>query len=80
MDLELGGHVAVITGGASGIGLACARGLAREGCRVALWDLAPNASQVATALGEECSVATFGLTVNVKDYRAIRAAVAGAAP
>ncbi len=76
MDLELGGHVAVITGGASGIGLACARGLAREGCRVALWDLAPNASQVATALGEECSVATFGLTVNVKDYRAIRAAVA----
>ena len=35
MELELSGHVAVVTGGASGIGLACARELAREGCRVA---------------------------------------------
>ncbi len=39
MDLELSGQVAVVTGGASGIGLACARGLEREGCRVAVWDL-----------------------------------------
>ena len=40
MELELQGHVAVVTGGANGIGLACARGLAREGCRVAIWDVA----------------------------------------
>lgn len=43
MDLELNGRVAIVTGGASGIGLACARGLEREGCRVAVWDLAPTA-------------------------------------
>jgi 2-hydroxycyclohexanecarboxyl-CoA dehydrogenase len=40
MKLELEGNVAVVTGGASGIGLACAQMLAGEGCRVALWDLA----------------------------------------
>jgi 2-hydroxycyclohexanecarboxyl-CoA dehydrogenase len=40
MDLELKDHVAVVTGGASGIGKACAEGLEREGCRVAVWDLA----------------------------------------
>jgi len=38
MDLELSGNVAVVTGGASGIGLACAAALEREGCRVAIWD------------------------------------------
>lgn len=40
MDLELRDHVAVVTGGASGIGRACAEGMEREGCRVAVWDLA----------------------------------------
>jgi 2-hydroxycyclohexanecarboxyl-CoA dehydrogenase len=39
MNLELNGHVAVVTGGASGIGAACARGLEAEGCHVAIWDL-----------------------------------------
>lgn len=39
MDLELSGKVAVVTGGASGIGAACVRALEREGCRVAVWDL-----------------------------------------
>lgn len=40
MDLELNGHVAVVTGGASGIGRACVEALEKEGCRVAVWDLA----------------------------------------
>lgn len=30
--------MAVVTGGASGIGLACVEALEREGCRVAVWD------------------------------------------
>ncbi|MBM3767938.1 MAG: SDR family oxidoreductase [Acidobacteria bacterium] len=42
MDLELNGRVAVVTGGASGIGAACARALIGEGCRVAVWDVAPD--------------------------------------
>ncbi len=63
MELELQGHVAVVTGGASGIGLACARGLAREGCRVAIWDVsAPPADWVAPSLS---------LTVDVGDSAAV---------
>lgn len=71
MDLELNGHVAVITGGASGIGLACARALVREGCRVALWDLAENVAEIAAA---ECGPNSIGLRVNVADYGAVSAA------
>lgn len=36
MDLQLGGKVAVVTGGSAGIGLAIARGLAAEGAHLAL--------------------------------------------
>ncbi|WP_121714013.1 SDR family oxidoreductase [Streptomyces sp. E5N91] len=39
---ELAGLAAVVTGGASGIGLATARLLARRGARVAVLDLAPD--------------------------------------
>jgi len=39
MDLQLKDHVVVVTGGASGIGLATARGFAAEGARVVLWDV-----------------------------------------
>ena len=60
MDLELAGRVAVVTGGASGIGLACARGLAAEGCRVAVWDLAEGTD----------------FRVDVSDYAAVLAALA----
>ena len=35
---DLSGHVAVVTGGAQGIGLAVARRLAEAGARLALWD------------------------------------------
>jgi 3-oxoacyl-[acyl-carrier protein] reductase len=34
MDLQLAGKSALVTGGSKGIGLACARTLAAEGCRV----------------------------------------------
>lgn len=40
MDLGITGKVAVVTGGASGIGAATVRTLSDEGCRVTVWDLA----------------------------------------
>ncbi len=64
MDLELDGHVAVVTGGASGIGLACARALAREGCRVAVWDISATAPDAALAL-----------SVDVSDFAAVQSAL-----
>ncbi|MBX9647035.1 MAG: glucose 1-dehydrogenase [Xanthobacteraceae bacterium] len=47
------GKVAVITGGASGIGAACALALAKEGARVVVTDLdGPKAQQVARKIAE----------------------------
>lgn len=40
---------AIVTGGASGIGLDIARDLARQGCRVAIWDLNADALQSTSA-------------------------------
>ncbi len=75
MDLELDGHVAVVTGGASGIGLACARGLAREGCRVALWDLTADVRDRAHSLADDFGGDPIGLVVDVGDFAAVEAAV-----
>ena len=43
----------VVTGGASGIGLACARAFSREGASVALWDIQEEAGKA--AVREICS-------------------------
>lgn len=73
MDLELKGRVAVVTGGASGIGAACALALVREGCRVALWDMAPGVARAADAMAGHDAI---GLQVNVADFAAVEAALA----
>lgn len=75
MDLELDGRVAVVTGGASGIGLACARGLAIEGCRVALWDLTAGVKDKAKSLADDFGGDPIGLVVDVSDFVAVQAAV-----
>jgi 3-oxoacyl-[acyl-carrier protein] reductase len=59
MDLGLDGKVAIVTGGAAGIGAAIAAVLAREGCDVAIVDREPPAPehlQVITALGHRALV------------------------
>lgn len=75
MDLELNGHAAVITGGASGIGLACARALAREGCNVSLWDLSSAVVDVAAGIVSDFGVLAVGLVVDVRDFGAVESAV-----
>ncbi len=61
MDLGITGRIAVITGGDSGIGLATAATLLREGARVALSDRDPaqleHAATELMALGEVVTVA-----------------------
>lgn len=75
MDLELAGRVAVVTGGASGIGLACARGLAREGCRVALWDLSSRVTETATTLARSFGGDSLGIPIDVSDFSSVKEAV-----
>lgn len=48
-DMILGGRVAIVTGAGSGIGLAGARAMAREGARVVLADLSSERGEAAAA-------------------------------
>ena len=67
----------IITGGASGIGAACARTLAEVGRPVAIWDLdADKAESVALTIGKDYGVATCGIGIDVSDLGAIAGAVA----
>ncbi|HKT05889.1 MAG TPA: SDR family oxidoreductase [Rugosimonospora sp.] len=66
---EFDGLAAVVTGGASGIGLAAATLLAARGARVACLDLVP----------ERVPEPLLGLRADVTDDAAVRAAVAAAA-
>ena len=71
MDLQLKDHVALVTGGASGIGWAIARGFAAEGCHVALWDRSPAVTDQAGQIAAEFAVRTIGLVVDVSDEASV---------
>jgi NAD(P)-dependent dehydrogenase (short-subunit alcohol dehydrogenase family) len=66
---DLSGLRAVVTGGASGIGLATARALAERGAAVAVLDLDPD----------HLPAPLLGLTADVRDDASVRAAVEQAA-
>lgn len=73
---ELKGRLALVTGGAGGLGLATARALAREGMRVALWDLdAARVESAAASLRGEGAQAR-GWAVDVSDPAAVKAGAA----
>lgn len=82
-DIQLAGAVAVVTGGASGIGRALAGRLAVEGCRVAVVDLEAGAAERAAAslplpagaAGPAGSRPHIGLAVDVGDRSAVRGMV-----
>jgi NAD(P)-dependent dehydrogenase (short-subunit alcohol dehydrogenase family) len=72
----LGGKVAVITGGASGIGRACAHVLARSGADISVWDLDQGAIDVVLAELEAFECRTHSAVVDVSDSAAVDAAMA----
>jgi NAD(P)-dependent dehydrogenase (short-subunit alcohol dehydrogenase family) len=69
---DLGGKVAIVTGGAGGIGRAIARTMLASGARISLWDIA--------AAGLEDAVAELGgavaRVVDITDENAVAGAVA----
>ena len=73
IETGLHGKTVVVTGGAAGIGRATAVRFAREGCRVALWDVADGGEAVAEleGLGAE---AVFQ-RVDITDSAAVDAAM-----
>ncbi len=75
MDLELTNHVAVVTGGASGIGRATAETFAYEGADVALWDVAESVVGVADEIAAATGRGVIGLHVDVTQDESLVAAV-----
>jgi NAD(P)-dependent dehydrogenase (short-subunit alcohol dehydrogenase family) len=71
MDLQLAGHAALVTGAASGIGLATAEAFAAEGCGVALWDVSSRVVEVASDIARRFNVRTTATQVDVTDTLAV---------
>ncbi len=70
-DMDFSGQVAVVTGGAQGIGRAVAELLVDRGARVCLWDMDIALAQAAAAeLGSD----HLAMQVNVADWESVRSA------
>lgn len=76
---DLAGQVAVVTGGARGLGLSMGRALARHGVRVGLVDLLEDVESSSAALAEEFGVDSVGVTADVTSADAVSAAFDGVA-
>jgi NAD(P)-dependent dehydrogenase (short-subunit alcohol dehydrogenase family) len=75
---DLQGKVAVVTGGARGLGLQIARALASQGVHVGLLDLLPDVKESARAVADDFEVRTLGLQADVTDDESIATAFAQA--
>lgn len=76
MDLEIAGHVAVVTGGGRGLGAEICAALGQEGCKVVVWDRDDAADEVArriTAAGGKAK----SIRSDVTDPAAVRKVVDG---
>ena len=71
--IDLSGRVAVVTGGAQGIGLTVGRRLIASGAKLAVWDVSQeNMEKARSELG-----AVHMETVDIASYQSVEAALAG---
>jgi NAD(P)-dependent dehydrogenase (short-subunit alcohol dehydrogenase family) len=79
MDLRVRGKSAVITGGSAGIGLACARALAKEGCAVAIVARdAARLQQAAAQIKSDCGVDACPVVADLSSLRGVGSAIEAA--
>jgi NAD(P)-dependent dehydrogenase (short-subunit alcohol dehydrogenase family) len=70
---DLAGRTAVVTGGASGIGLAMAERFAAEGMRIVIGDVEAEALDAAVARLAESGAEAVGIVTDVGDASAVQA-------
>lgn len=70
--MQIEGKIAIVTGGASGLGRATAEALVKAGAKVAIWDMNEElGNQVAQELGENACFTQ----INITDEAAVEAAI-----
>ncbi|MDD3337380.1 MAG: SDR family oxidoreductase [Lachnospiraceae bacterium] len=74
-DFDLTGKVAVVVGGAGGIGEATARMYAKKGAKVAIVDCKDNCQEVADAIKADFGVETVGVKCDVTSQASVDAMV-----
>jgi len=70
-DMDLTGKVAVVVGGAGGIGESTAQMYAKKGARVAVVDCKDNCPEIAKAIANEYGVETIGVKCDVTSQESV---------
>jgi len=75
MEMNLTDHIAVVSGGASGIGRAVVAELLAEGAAVAIWDITGTVRSVADELAASGGPAAVGIEVDITDQDSVQRSV-----
>lgn len=75
-NFDLTGRVAIVVGGAGGIGEATARMYAHKGAKVVIADCKKNCAEVAASIAADCNTEALGLICDVTSQESVDAMVA----